>query len=186
MLPSTSINTSSQHLHYYFTLSMYSLMYHLNAYIDTPPPPPPTHPMSTIVGSFYGVYSKISLQYMDDEYRHLNYSMSACSGPLGICPKSGSTAYCPCISTTSTMVCASQSCSLPSDQATLPCTKFAASQVGYCYCEAKLTALLSSSASTIQTAQQLKTYLYSSLPQDCGNYLQVTVKTCCTLLSYNF
>mmetsp|Transcript_15197 Transcript_15197/g.22859 ORF Transcript_15197/g.22859 Transcript_15197/m.22859 type:complete len:1310 (+) Transcript_15197:270-4199(+) len=97
---------------------------------------------SLVKGSFYAIYT------IDGKFSQplTNYSIiDVCqygSSPATTdCPVAGQSIFCPCISTDSTDVCDTLSCSIPDDDR--ECTDFRASTIAGCYCYNQLLDLFS-------------------------------------------
>ena len=111
----------------------------------------------------------------------VSYSFSACRSALnasyyypnapstvtslgGVCPHYRQKTYCPCVSTMATDTCSNIACYQPSNIATQVCSPFPASEIGYCYCQNKLSSLVTSGSIRLSDFQSL---ISSTAPGSC-------------------
>ena len=94
---------------------------------------------------------------------------SAVTGLGGVCPHYRQKTYCPCVSTMATDTCSNVACYQPSNVATQVCSPFPASNIGYCYCQNKLSALVTSGSIKLSDFQSL---ISSTAPGSCSDYFR--------------
>ena len=122
--------------------------------------------MSTVSYSFSACRTVLNATYY---YQNAPSSVTSLGG---VCPHYRQKTYCPCVSTMATDTCSPVACYQPSNIATQVCSPFPASDIGYCYCQNKLSTLVTSGSIKLSDFQSL---ISSTAPGSCR-------QVCCSSL----